>query len=256
MKRLIRKIAILGLALASSLFALQAQTNVDDSPWIVTVQTGLLFGAAAPIPVPKAVQKVYTWYPKLNPTLNVVVTRRLSGRLAPFGVFAGFSCEFKGMEATTQVKDLAISLQEGQDVLKGTFTGDNLTSIHNGYLVLPFGASYHFGGKVPMSVEAGLYASLLLQGSFKTIIDGRMTLAEREGAEMELELQEFDFSDRFNPIDFGAHLTFNVYPWPRFGFSAGLKYGLTSIVKKDFDAIPFKLHNVFGMVGFSYRLTV
>lgn len=253
MKTLFRNLYI-ALSIVVGLAPSFAQTQSSISPWEVSAQAGLLIGATAPIPIPKAVEKTYTWYPNLNPSVGVVVTRRLEGKLSPLGIFAGLSCEYKGMAATTGVKDLKIVLRDGEDVMKGKFNGNNLTSVRNGYFTVPLGMSYYFGNKVTMCVEAGVYTSLLLQGKFGTIIDGKM-LPENMDTPIELDLQEFDFSDRINPVDFGGLLNFYVYPWERMGFLAGLRLGSIPVVRKDFDVIPFKLYNIFSWVGFTYRLS-
>lgn len=249
-----RNIVLTLLALGCSLLLPSFVAAQENSKlWHVAAHGSILFGASTPLPVPQEVKAVYTWYPKLNPSIGVTVARQFGGKYNDWGLYSGISCEFKGMEATTMVRDLAIAMGEGEDVLTGSFSGDNLTMIRNGYLTFPLGVSY----KVPtkkFSIQAGLYASLLLQGSFKVIIDGAMKNEDLDEP-LALDLLEFDFSDRFRPMDFGASISFATYPWERVGFTAGLNIGLISIVRKDFNAIPFKLHNVFGSVGITYRLS-
>lgn len=253
MKILFRNLCI-ALLMAVEVIPAIAQTKSSISPWEVNAQAGILFGATAPIPIPKVVEKTYTWYPNLNPSVGVVVTRRLEGKFSPMGFFAGLSWEYKGMDATTGIKDLNIVVRDGENVTKGIFNGYNLTSVRNGYLSVPLGVSYYFRNKVTLCVEAGVYTSLLLHGKFATIIDGQM-LPENMESSVELELYEFDFSDRITPVDFGGLLNFYIYPWERMGFLVGLRLGSISVVRKDFDMIPFKLYNAYSCIGFTYRLS-
>ncbi len=244
---------ILSSIVLSFLFSGNLKAQEKDKKWQITASAKFLIGASSPIPPPTQVKAVYTWFPKLNPSLGVTVTRKLEGRFKDWGIYGGVNCNFRGMEATTKIEDLSIKMGDKDNPIRGQFFGDNLSKIHNGYLAFPFGISYKIPQKT-FSVQAGLYLAVLLQGRFETTIDGKMK-SKNTTNPIEIDLLELNFSDHLRPIDFGMNLNFIVFPWERVGFIAGLDFGFTPIVRKEFDAIPFKLHNVYASIGISYRLS-
>ncbi len=233
------------------------QETVNKKPqtnkWEIIASAKFLVGASSPIPPPTQVRAVYTWYPKLNPWIGITIIRNLNGIFQDWALYSGVNCNFRGMEATTKIENLTIKMGTGDDRIEGQFFGDNLSMIRNGYLSFPFGISYKLPNK-KFSIQSGFYLSLLLQGSFKTIIDGRLK-AKGTTEPIPLDLVHLDFSDKLKPFDFGMNLNFSYFPWERIGFIGGLDFGFIPIVRKDFDAIPFKLHNIYASVGISYRLS-
>ena len=253
MKQFLTKIAALCIAALMPLQSLFAQQE-QENKWDISAFGGLQFGAASPIPVPKEVTKIYTWYPKLNPELGVSVVRWMNlPDKNTWGLYSGVSCEFSGMEATTQVKELNVVMGEGEQVMKGHFTGDNLTEVRNGYLTIPLGVAYRNPSRT-FSVRGGFYGSLLLQGMFKVVIDGHLKTPELSEPLL-IDLAEFDFSDKIRSFDFGLHTVFTYHFNERVGVRAGVKIGFNSIARRDFEALPFSLHNTFASVGISYRLS-
>lgn len=51
-------------------------------------------GASTPVPVPKAMEHVYAWYPRLNPMVQLSASRRLLAG-SPWAVNVGIAVEKK-----------------------------------------------------------------------------------------------------------------------------------------------------------------
>lgn len=155
------------------------------------------------------------------------------------------------MEATTRVKDLRIRLAAADDVwMKGIFTGNNLTAIRNAYITVPIAASYRFGH---FTARLGVYFGVMMESKFQTIIDGYFT-PEDSDIDMDMDLVEMNFNDQIKPMDWGIYSQLSYGLTRKLSIEGGLSFGLSSIVKPGFDAIPFKLHNIYAQIGFGYSL--
>ncbi|MDY6121617.1 MAG: outer membrane beta-barrel protein [Porphyromonas sp.] len=253
MNHLIRQTVVGILLLSSTLHTFSQEVS---SHWEINAEVGINIGASTPTPLPSSLKKVYTWYPKLNPSLGLSATYWLDRTKisACWGIHTGVYGEYKSVETTTAVDGMDIVVGKSHEALRGLFSGDNLASLRNGYVTIPVGLAFLLP-KQKLTIEAGLYLSLLLQGSFTVIIDGTLRPKETPESPILIDLWKFDFSDQLRTIDSGwqGKLSYNINN--RLMIQTAISMGFVSIVKRNFEAIPFGLHNVFATIGFSYNLS-
>ncbi|WP_373775187.1 porin family protein [Porphyromonas loveana] len=261
MKRLFRHLRLSLLLIIGASLQLAAQSLAQQSTpslWNFAVRAGLHVGATTPVPTPRALDHIYVWYPHLNPMIQLSASRRLQAD-SPWSVSAGITFEKKGMEATTRVKDMQAAIisdspyaGSADEEYSGLFTGDNNTLIRLGYLTVPLQAVYHTLSD-RLLLRGGIYASLLLESTFKVIIDGTMVYDDPLLGVDQLELRQLDFSDKIKGADFGLVVGADYYFTERLGAFADVTFGLLPVTGSDFRAIPYAMHNVFACVGFTYR---
>lgn len=258
MKKSITAIIIALFALSSTIC--MGQESNKNGLWKFVGRAGIHVGAATPLPVPSQVDKIYAWYPNLNPTIELRADRRLD-ETSPWSISFGLAAERKGMGATTHASKLPVVISslspynDNTTDYPGQFTGDNNVTIRLGYLSLPVMAQYSMM-QDKLMLRAGIYTSLLLESTFKVIIDGVMVYDDPNLVSEQMDLREMDFSDQIRAFDLGMRVGANYYFFDRVGVSADLNFGVLPIVKKDFKTIPYKLHNVFATIGVSYRFAL
>lgn len=135
----------------------------------------------------------------------------------------------------------------------GLFTGDNSTEIRLGYLTIPVQAEYNIL-KDRLKLRGGLYTSLLLESSFRVIIDGTMVYDDPKLGTAQMDLRELNFSDKIKGADFGVIIGADYYFARQIGAFADVTFGLIPLTGTHFKAIPYRMYNVFARIGFSYRL--
>lgn len=256
-----RRISLFFIALFSLGLILTAQENnptTKNSLWSFSARLGLQVGASTPVPTPKALDHIYVWYPGMNPSVQLSASRQLHSG-SPWAVNVGLAIEKKGMEATTRVKGMDVAIisdspyaEDPDEEYPGLFTGDNNTKVQLGYLTLPVQAEYSILSDCP-KLRGGLYASLLLESTFRIIIDGTMVYDDPTLGSAQMDLRELDFSNRVRGGDFGLLLGADYYFSNHIGVFADIKYGLLSMCS-DFKAIPYSMHNIYAGIGFTYRL--
>lgn len=223
------------------------------------LKTAVLFniGAMAPIPVPKPVKKIYTWYPNINPSLNFTITRWMNKQ---WGLTTGVSVEVKSFEATTRIENMEINVLDSDGSgLRGHFTGDSNTDIKANYFTIPLMASWRTKNE-KLNLNFGFYGAFLMKGHFKQIIDGNLHVEAIDGVtqdnpyDMEMDLSKFDFDDRISNYDFGIRADAEYFFTPRLSGIVGVRFGLSNTMKSSFDYMKYKMYNMFGTFGIGYRL--
>ena len=257
-----RRYFLLNACFWSLCFILSAQesnASVRPSLWVFSGRVGMHVGASTPVPVPQAMEHVYAWYPRLNPMVQLSASRRLLAG-SPWAVNVGIAVEKKGMEATTRVKDMKVAIVSDSpyagnpdEEYPGLFTGDNNTEIRLSYLTIPVQAEYNML-KDRLKLRGGLYTSLLLESSFRVIIDGTMVYDDPKLGTAQMDLRELNFSDKIKGADFGVIIGADYYFARQIGAFADVTFGLIPLTGTHFKAIPYRMYNVFARIGFSYRL--
>lgn len=241
------------LALLSIATDAVAQTSGDERATRRSIywgaSAGLNIGATAPLPIPKEVTKVHAWYPQTNGALSVWGVYRFGA--SAWGIQAGIESERKAFGATTSVDRLPIHLPGLGSAAKAlTYTGYQNTEIQASYLTLPVLATWHLA-QDRLRLQAGLYASLRLSGSFAVKIDGDGLLGSRPMAPG--VIMRFDFSDYLRPYDVGLRLGADYFFSRNFGVSTRFSFAVHSALKPEFRAIDQQMHHMYAFVGVSYR---
>lgn len=218
-----------------------------------SIVLGVNLGATAPLPLPEEVRKIESYNPKFNPQLGFNLIYNLNKKWA---VGAGAMLDWKGMRVRDEVKymNTSIVLTESGDRLSGYFVGKNMTNVSNTYLTVPIYAAYNFNSR--WQARLGVYAATTLSSKFDgNVTDGYIRIGEPTGEKQEIDEKgaTFDFSDDARDYDFGLMGGGEFRMNNRFGFYGSLTWGLIPYFYSGSNPIRFKMHNIYGTLGITYR---
>ena len=242
------KIAILIFA-TSVLSKISAQEI--SHPWEFKINAGYNIGGTSPLPMPVEVRKIEKYSPPLfAPHIAFEATRRFNDK---WGLTVQLAFDYKGFSVKDSVLNLHTEIKMSDKTYIGNFTGHNETKIKNSYMTIPVMASYRISDH--WLAQAGVYAAYLYSPSFTgTASDGYIREGGPTGEKTEVNEASFDFSDELNKFDFGLQVAGEWSFSTRFAVRGQLAWGLTSVFSSDFTGVPFKMYNIYGTVGVSYRL--
>ena len=217
------------------------------------IRAGFSIGGASPIGFPVSIRKIDKFNPGLQLSLEAAVLYRLKKQWA---ISSGLRFEQKGMTTEATVKGYYTTFnagsRSGSESITGYYTGNVETAVKNSYMTLPVHLVYSFNS--PFSVRAGGFVSLLLEKKFTGYArDGYIRNQTPVGEKEEIKEAGYDFSDQVRSInagvEFGADYRINSH------LSASLlfNWGITPLMKKDFQSIDFKMYNLFANLGVAYK---
>lgn len=216
---------------------------------------GVNLGATAPMPIPEEVRKINSYNPKINPQIGMNLTYNLNER---WGVGAGISIESKGMRVKDEVKymytSVVVSEDDGSnDRLTGYFVGKNMTNVDMTYITIPIYGTYRFNDK--WQVKLGMYAAKATSSKFDgNVTDGYIRIKTPTGEKQMIDEATFDFSDDVRDYDLGILGGGEYRLTNRVGFYANMSWGLLPYFYSGSNPIRFKLRNIYGSIGITYRL--
>ncbi len=239
-----RKIIIL-FSLLVSVLSLKAQTNKESKSKFLSWQAfaGLNLGATSPVPVPKGVTKVYAWYPNTNPSVGITGVHKFTEH---HGLGFSLQAERKSFKATTKLENLAVgdASQYGED--SETLSGNQQTSFEARYISLPL---FYIASLAQNNLKlyAGTYASLLLGTSFKIVMDTDPETLD------DSTFQRLSMDDYVRPYEIGFIFGSDYFFSNNLGATVRFTAGITSATKDEFANIGYSLHNLYALVGITYR---
>lgn len=220
---------------------------------------GINIGGSMPVPLPAEVRKIKSYNPKINPHIGLSTVYHLNHK---WGIASELSIGNKGMRVTDEVKymhtKVIVSDKNSQDKreVDGYFVGKNMTNVGLTYLSLSVSAVYSFNER--WEVKLGVYAASLGKTKFTgDVSDGYLRDGDPNGPIVVIEEDNpatFDFSDNMRDFDAGIIVGGKYNINDRIGIIAKLDMGLTDIFYRDQNPIEFKMQNIYGTIGVSYRL--
>lgn len=228
--------------------------DVDKKTLDLSFLLGFNFGATAPMPIPAEVREINSYNPKINPQIGLNIVYSLTNK---WGVGTGLTLDWKGMRVTDHVKYMytSVTLADGDDKLTGYFVGKNKTNVDMTYLTVPVYATYTFNPK--WQVRLGIYAAKTLSSTFDgSVNDGYIRIDSPVGQKQEItgDGATFDFSDDTRDYDFGLLGGGEFRLNNRIGFYGSMTWGLMPYFYTGSNPIKFKLRNIYGTIGITYRL--
>lgn len=212
-------------------------------------------GGASPLGIPAEIRKIESFKPKSPFGIEVNATKWLNDK-QEFGIRAGVKYEGRGMKTKAKVKNYFTQIADDTGAqTTGYFTGHVITELDNYYLTVPilfvWNATEHW------NFYGGVYFSLAANKDFSGYIyDG----AFREGTPIgELTTFEgtakglYDFSDDINKFQWGNQIGAEYKTNSKWRFFADLTMANMQVFKSDFDAISFKMYNIYGNFGAAYH---
>ncbi|TDQ75242.1 porin family protein [Sphingobacterium yanglingense] len=210
-------------------------------------------GGAAPLSLPVEIRKIKSY----NPNLPFYVGAKANYAIdSKWGVAVGAIFEGKGMDAKARVKGYkttfsAVNDSEGK--LRGYYTGDITTKIHNLYISVPVQATYQVSER--WNVQAGPYVAFAVRKKFYgEAFDGYLRHETPTGDKINIDKADYDFSNSVRNIDVGMSLGAKYAINNKFSALAQFDYGFNNIMKTGFESISFGMHNIFMNIGVGYKL--
>lgn len=228
--------------------------NLD---WYLNI--GINIGGSMPVPIPEEVRKIKSYNPKINPHIGLSTVYNLNDK---WGIGTEISIGNKGMRVTDEVKYMHTKVlvsdknsQEKREV-DGYFVGRNMTNVSLQYLSLSISGVYSFNEK--WEAKLGLYAASVGKTKFTgDVSDGYLRDGEPNGPIVVIEKDNpatFDFSDNMRDFDAGIIIGGKYNINDRIGAIVNLNWGLTDIFYRDQNPIEFKMQNIYGTFGISYKI--
>jgi hypothetical protein len=219
--------------------------------WEFKINGGYNIGGTSPLPLPAEIREIESFSPPVfAPHVALEGIRRLNGK---WGISAQFTLDYKSFTVDDRVKNLYTEIEMGDEIYTGNFTGKNTTRIRNSYITLPVAATFRVNNH--WDVEAGLYAGYLYSSDFKgTASDGYIRRGSPTGEKTTVDEASFDFSDEQNKFDYGLLVAGEWGFSARFALRGQIVWGLNTLFAPDFTGVPFKMYNIYGTLGVSYRL--
>lgn len=218
------------------------------------LRTHFSIGGSAPLVMPREVRKIVHYNPTLILGVEGNATKWVSAN-KKVGVRLGVSVESKGMKTSAQVKNYYTEVAQSNQKIKGYFTGMVDTNVMNTYVTMPISAVYRLSEK--WNLYGGFFFSGLIDKGFKgKVYDGYLRQDTPVGNKIVFEEEgsaEYDFSDEVQSFQWGQFIGGEWYPRKNFLLFAQLNYGVNSLLNPDFEAITFKLQNIYLNMGFGYR---
>lgn len=217
------------------------------------IRAGFSIGGAAPLDFPVSIRKIDKYNPGLLLSLEAGATYHLKNQWA---IASAIRFEQKGMTTEATVKGYYTTFnagsRSGSESITGYYTGNVETSVKNSYMTIPVHMVYRFNS--PLSVRAGGFVSLLIEKKFTGYArDGYIRNQTPVGEKEEIKEAAYDFSDQIRQINAGVELGADYHFNSHLAGSLRLNWGITPLMKKDFQSIDFKLYNIFANLGVAYR---
>ncbi|UYW02496.1 PorT family protein [Flavobacterium agricola] len=218
------------------------------------VKAQFSIGGASPLGLPAQIRKVESYNPTLQLGLGLDATKWFTDS-QKLGLRIGLAFEGRGMKTNARVKNYYTQIEDDTGAqTKGYFTGRVVTEMNNSYITFPVSLVWNATPK--WNFYAGMYFSGLIDRNFKGhIYDGNF----REGTPVgELTVFEgtargiYDFSDDLARFQFGNQLGAEFEVNKSLRIFADVTMANNQVFKHDFEAISFKMYNIYGNIGFAY----
>jgi hypothetical protein len=235
------------------LFSAHVKAQDNDPSWEFKINGGFNLGGSSPASLPVEIRKIEKYSPSwVAPHFALEATRWLNEK---WGIATQIALDHKGFTVRDRVKSMHTEIEMQDDKFTGNFTGKNTTEVRNVYLSLPVLAARRISDK--WTVQAGVYIAYLYHPHFNgSVSDGYIRKNSPIGEKTLVDHASFDFSKEQNSFDYGLLLAGERILHSHFALRGQLTWGLNSLFPSDFTGITFKMHNIYGSIGLSYRLSI
>lgn len=242
------------LLLVNLLYSQPALSQTQGKSWEFKFFAGYNMGGSTPVPLPAEIRKINSWNPKLSGTLAFHATYWLTPE---WGVTSGLALDIKGMEIKADVMYMMTNLVVGEGDntgnFSGMFTGKNKTTVRNGYVVIPLLATWRPVEK--WTFRLGGYVGSQQDAKFEgSASDGYIRVGGPDGDRINVEKATFDFSENIRKADAGLMASADWFFTQKMGVTGQFSWGFVPLFPSDFNGIPYKMYNIYFMLGIAYRL--
>lgn len=220
----------------------------------VQIRSQFSIGGATPLGLPREIRDIKSYNPTLQLGMEANFTKWFTEE-QKWGIRTGIRVEGKGMKTDAKVKDYLTQINYNGAQVKGNFTGNVKTQVRNTYLTFPILATYNVDTQ--WTVYGGIYLSATIDRSFDGYVyDGYLRQGSSTGQKLIFEdgkQADYDFSDEVNRFQWGTQIGAEWKMNKNFFLFGDLTYGFNGVLKSDFDAISFSMHNIYLNLGFGYQ---
>lgn len=211
-------------------------------------------GGASPIGIPAEIRKIESYNPTLQLGIGLNVTKWFYDN-HKFGVRIGLNVEGRGMKTQAKVKNYYTQIEDDTGAqTKGYFTGHVITEMDNAYISMPI--LFIWNTSERWNLYGGFYFSTLIDKSFSGYIyEGTFREGSPIGEPTTFENTAkglYDFSNYLSPFQFGSQVGAEFKLKNNFSLFLDITMAHKQVFKKDFEAISFKMYNIYGNAGFGY----
>ena len=251
------------IALLATAFVFSAQAKQDkelkendiniidatQKGWQIRIGAGYLLGGTAPLPIPVEIRGINGFNPGLNLSLEGSVQKNFNN--TGWGLLFGVRFDTKGMTTDAKTKNYHMVMKTDDAEVTGVFTGNVKTHVNNTYVSVPVLATYSINKR--WTVNAGLYASYLLKGTFDgEAYDGYLRDQDPTGTKTEVSSALYDFSTDLQKLHWGVQAGAEYKIYSHLAVFANLQWGMNGIFPKGYSCVPFALTPIYGTLGFNY----
>lgn len=224
-------------------------TNIDYQ-----IKSNFSIGGSTPLGMPREIREIESFNPTLALGLETNATKWFSEDKR-WGLRLGLRVEGKGMKSKARVKNYFTEVSYSNEKIKGYFTGRVETYIKNTYITAPISTVYKLSPK--WNIFGGVYFSGLIDKKFNgNISDGYLRQDTPIGAKITFENDAnagYDFSEQVRKFQWGTHIGAEWFANKHLFLFSELSFGITPLLKSNFDAITFNMHNLYFNAGFGYQ---
>ena len=240
------------IALLATAFAFSAQAKQDkglkendiniidatQKGWQIRIGAGYLLGGTAPLPIPVEIRGIEGFNPGLNLSLEGSVQKTFNN--TGWGLQFGVRFDTKGMTTDAKTKNYHMVMKTDDAEVTGVFTGNVKTHVNNTYVSVPVMTNYSINKR--WTVNAGLYASYLLKGTFDgEAYDGYLRDQDPTGTKTEVSSALYDFSTDLQKFHWGVQAGAEYKIYSHLAVFANLQWGMNGIFPKGYSCVPFAL---------------
>lgn len=236
---------------AQEISELDKNTFLKNLDYQVRAHFGI--GGSMPLGLPKEIKKIESYNPGLQLGLEVNATYYFDEN---WGFRMGLGVEERGMSTHAEVKQYLTQIIQGNEEIRGYFTGKVRTKVSNTYFTIPISAVYKISKH--WNLYGGLTTSFAIDKHFTGYVsDGYLRKDTPVGPKIVFDKNgkaAYDFSKEVNTFQWAMHIggeyqlknrRFKVFPQ--------LTYNFNGVLNKDFEAISYSLHNLYLDIGFGYQ---
>jgi len=215
----------------------------------------LTLGGASPLGIPAQIRKIESFKPINVLGFEANATKWFNDE-RKYGIRVGLKIEGRGMKTQAEVKNYFTQIEDDSGArTTGYFTGHVVTRANNSYVTLPVSFVWNVSEK--WNVYGGFYISATINKSFDGhIYDGVFREGTPIGEPATFEgtaIGIYDFSEDIRSFQFGEQIGVEYKVNKQFSISLDGSFANTAVFRKDFEAISFKMYNIFGNLGFGYN---
>ena len=233
----------------------QEKNNFFNKNIDYQVKGQISIGGVSPLSIPAQIRKIENYNPKLQLGVGINATKWINDH-QKLGIRVGVNYESRGMSTQAKVKNYYTQIADDTGAqTTGYFTGHVVTNVKNTYITVPVSLVWNVSQR--WNLYGGFFVSALINKSFTGYIyDGDF----REGTPIgELTTFEntarglYDFSDDLNPIQWGNQIGAEYKISKHINVFADFTMANSQAFKGNFEAISFKMYNLFGNFGVGYN---